>query len=232
MEENKFEDIYNVLYAVLCHVHDEIMNDRVEDEERQELTVDNLLEAIDAEVEDELENEFYDISQYYDDFNGEEAIRERQDDQVTKLLSFLTGDDEAYIKALKKVCEQMEYPFIQDFILYRNILILMVTSIGYTGLIYDEFIGVIDSDDEVLDIYESLIHDPQSIYRLFQDPKNESIVREIIDVFLDYFGLEDYIKVSLMLDTIKRQGKLPKLLKMNPFECFSYMHTFSAEDIK
>ena len=43
MEENKFEDIYKVLYAVLCHVHDEIMNDRLEDEERQELTVDNLL---------------------------------------------------------------------------------------------------------------------------------------------------------------------------------------------
>lgn len=235
----RINDLYSILYMVLTDVCGNIMNsdNARQEEDDKELTIQNFLddieelygETFDSDGEDsEPEDELYGDDGYTDIDN---EVTEKESLQVEKLLYFLTHPDTEYDESFAKVAEQMEYPFIQDTILYKHILILMVTSIAYIGLIYDKHREIIAIDEELLEIYDNIIDNPQSIYQLFYDENSQDLVRKIVNAFFDYFCCEQYIRVALSLKLIKEIGKLPKLLKMNPLECFAYMDNCSVEDI-
>lgn len=234
----RIDDLYSILYTVLTDVCGTIMNseNKEEEDETEELTIENFLDDLD-EYDDGFDSDEEDLELYDERFDDEDyiadedAVTKKESRQVEELLYFLTNSNTKYDQSFAKIAEQMEYPFIQDFILYKHILILMVTSIAYTGLVYDQTRGVLEIDEDILAIYDNIIDDPQSIYRLFYDVDSRDIVKKIIDYFLDYFCCEQYIRIVLSLKLIKETGKLPKLLRMNPFECFTYINSYSFEEI-
>jgi len=234
MEETKRVDgLYNILYTVLDDVCAEILCDgREEEETDEELTVENILEVIEGELEEESENYNYgEDFESFEDFDAEEEIEKKEASQTEALFYFLTHADEKYDKIFAKVAEQMEYPFIQDFILYKYILILIVTSVTYCNLLYDEKRGIIEIDEDLRDVYDNIIDDPQSVYRLFYDRQNQDKAKKIVDIFLDYFASEKYIRNTIMLEILIKDKKLSKLLKINPFECLSWMFIYGINEV-
>lgn len=240
MEETIYNDLYYIIYNVLVDVCRQIMSKQDEETDLDITSIDDLANLCndDLENEDDFEQDLEDEDDFEQDFEDddeseedyEEEAEEIEQDQVMELLHFLIGTENKYDATFETMGEQMEYPFIQDYILYKHIMMLMITSIAYCGITYDISKGIIE-DHELMSIYDSIIDNPQSIYQIFEDPNNADIAKALIDCYLDYFCCEQYIRNTLSLQLIKDTGKLPKLLKMNPFEICSYFHCYSVDEL-
>lgn len=235
-------DLYFVVYALLDKVAGHILMG--EDVEENDLEIDSIDDLVDLEfddndevdVEDDMDIvDFEDESadEYFDEYNEQDKDFDRiEAEQVDKFYAFLTSDSK-YDEICKIVLEQMDYPFIQNnIVLYKHIIMLIVASTTYCGMIYDEKQGIIPIDDDLWDIYNNMISDSQSVYRIFKDEKYMDIAKKLIDQFLTYYSLEEnYLHKILSLYFIKSTKKLPTLLKMNPFESLAYLYNMDIEEL-
>lgn len=234
-------DLYSFIYEVLGKVAGQILlgEDSVDEDD---LDVDTIDDLIDLEFDEDYEDDYDDIEdmdvedceeefdeEYFADVDNEvDRIENRQDEQF---LQFLTGNSE-YDSIFGIVAEQMEYPFIQNNVLYKYIIMLVVASTVYRGMIYDDKQGIIPIEDDLWDIYDNLISDSQSVYRIFKDEKYIDIAQKLVNKFLNYYSMEDsYLYMNLSLHFAKSLGKLSTLLKMNPFESLAYIDSIPIEDL-